>query len=164
MLQARIPEKLDEELRERAEQLGLSVSTVVRNVLLNTFDLVEGVVTDTAQLARAFGKQESPVAPISTPNSGVSVLPDESAVIGWQEAILNMNGVCENCNAILPKGKSAAFGIPATARPSFLCLACLACLAQLSPKQNQHQQEPPEKNIPAAPNVKLTRGQKKPSS
>jgi hypothetical protein len=39
VLQARIPEQLDEELRDRAEQLGLSVSTIVRNVLLNTFDL-----------------------------------------------------------------------------------------------------------------------------
>ena len=43
VLQARIPEHLDEELRDRAEQLGLSVSTVVRNVLLNTFELVEVV-------------------------------------------------------------------------------------------------------------------------
>jgi len=53
VLQARIPEQLDEELRDRGEQLGLSVSTIVRNVLLHTFDLVEGVVTDSSQIARA---------------------------------------------------------------------------------------------------------------
>ena len=53
VLQARIPEQLDEELRDRAEQLGMSVSTIVRNVLLHTFDLVEGVVTDSSQIARA---------------------------------------------------------------------------------------------------------------
>mgnify|MGYP001821417006 CR=1 FL=1 len=52
VLQARIPEELDEELRDRAEQLGLSVSSIVRNVLSHTFDLVEGVVTDSAQIAR----------------------------------------------------------------------------------------------------------------
>ena len=52
VLQARIPRQLDRELRVHAEQLGLSVSTVVRNVLLNTFELVEGVVADSANLAR----------------------------------------------------------------------------------------------------------------
>ncbi len=49
VLQARIPRHLDEELRDHAEQLGLSVSTVVRNVLLNTFELVEGVVADSTE-------------------------------------------------------------------------------------------------------------------
>ena len=52
VLQARIPEKLDEELRDRADHLGLSVSTLVRNVLFHTFDLVEGVVSDSTQLVR----------------------------------------------------------------------------------------------------------------
>ena len=53
VLQARIPEHLDDELRNRAGQLGLSVSTIVRNILLHTFDLVEGVVTDSTQIAKA---------------------------------------------------------------------------------------------------------------
>ena len=44
VLQARIPENLDEQLRDSAHDLGLSVSTIVRNVLLNTFNLVEEVV------------------------------------------------------------------------------------------------------------------------
>ena len=70
VLQARIPEQLDEELRDRAEQLGLSVSTVVRNVLLHTFELVEGVVTDSAQLARAIQGRESAVT--ATPRTGGS--------------------------------------------------------------------------------------------
>ena len=52
VLQARIPEQLDDELRDRAEQLGLSVSTIVRNALSHTFDLVEGVVSDSAQIGR----------------------------------------------------------------------------------------------------------------
>ena len=61
VLQARIPEDLDEELRDRAATLGLSVSTIVRNVLMHTFDLVEGVVTDSAQLARlSRGRGQAP--------------------------------------------------------------------------------------------------------
>ena len=118
VLQARIPEQLDEELRDRAEQLGMSVSTIVRNVLLHTFDLVEGVVTDSSQIARALtGRETAPTAPTT-----------ETTVIGWQEAILNKNGVCELCNVILPVGQRAAIGVPTTARATLLCLECLAAL------------------------------------
>ena len=111
VLQARIPEHLDEEIRTRAEQLGLSVSTVVRNVLFHTFNLVEGVVTDSAQIARVLKARETP------------------AVIGWQEAVLNKNGICEKCNAILPTGTRAAVGMPVQALPALLCLDCLATLS-----------------------------------
>ena len=131
VLQARIPEELDEELRDRAEQLGLSVSTVVRNVLFNTFNLVEGVVADSADIARAItGIKESPThSPSSMAISG-SINPDaESAVLGWQEAVLNQNGVCDECNAILPKGSRAAIGFPIQSRPVFMCLECMAALA-----------------------------------
>lgn len=135
VLQARIPSRLDEELRERAEQLGLSVSTVVRNVLLHTFDLVEGVVTDSAQIARALqGKQlPSPSAPAEEGHS-----PDQgAAVIGWQEVILNKNGLCEHCNAILPKGSQAAMGLPAHHRSPLLCPACLANLTSAEPGSSE---------------------------
>lgn len=124
VLQARIPEELDEELRDQAEQLGLSVSTIVRNVLFNTFDLVEGVVADSAHIARAIKGREPPGVPLEDPAA-------ESAVIGWQEAVLNRNGICEQCNAILPIGARAAVGVPAQSRPVLLCLECLAALSSL---------------------------------
>ncbi|MEH6582480.1 MAG: hypothetical protein V7754_11140 [Halioglobus sp.] len=118
VLQARIPEQLDEELRDRAEHLGLSVSTIVRNVLLHTFDLVEGVVIDSSQIARALTGREATTAD-----------PDiETTVIGWQEVVLNKNGVCEECNAILPVGQRAAIGVPTGPRPTLLCMECLAAL------------------------------------
>ena len=127
VLQARIPKQLDEELRDRAEQLGLSVSTVVRNVLLHTFELVEGVVTDSAQLARTIQGRESPPAPAleatepATPGG-------ETPVIGWQEAVLNKNGICDTCNAILTIGERAGVGVPMQARPVLLCMECLTAL------------------------------------
>lgn len=130
VLQARIPEQLDEELRDQAEQLGLSVSTIVRNVLFNTFDLVEGVVTDTAHIARAI-KGRDP----SQPPSPTADPAEETAVIGWQEAVLNRNGICEKCNGILPTGERAAVGVPAQARPVLLCLDCLAALSSPSGDQ-----------------------------
>ena len=119
VLQARIPEDLDVELRDRAEQLGLSVSTVVRNVLLHTFDLVEGVVADSAEIARVIQKRQL------TPLQLTHEEDFEDEVLGWQEAILNRNGVCQQCNTILPKGTRAAIGLPARGTPPLLCLPCL---------------------------------------
>jgi len=129
VLQARIPEQLDEELRDRAEQLGLSVSTVVRNVLLHTFELVEGVVTDSAQLARTIGGREplSPPPPaLEAPDPAAQI--GETPVIGWQEAVLNRNGICDECNAILTMGERAGVGVPMQARPVLLCMNCLTAL------------------------------------
>lgn len=142
VLQARIPQQLDEELRDRAEQLGLSVSTVVRNVLLHTFDLVEGVVADSAQLARAIQGREVQPPPLElpTPESGGSA--SESAVIGWQEAVLNQNGICDQCNTILPKGERGAVGVPVQARPVLLCMDCLATLTDPADTNNERKKKP----------------------
>jgi hypothetical protein len=131
VLQARIPEQLDEELRDRAEQLGLSVSTVVRNVLLHTFELVEGVVTDSAQLARTIGGRESssPRPPaLDAPDPSPAIPSGEAPVIGWQEAVLNMNGICDTCNVILTIGERAGVGVPMQGRPVLLCMDCLTAL------------------------------------
>jgi hypothetical protein len=130
VLQARIPEDLDDELRDRATTLGLSVSTIVRNVLMNTFDLVEGVVMDSTELARTARRRPQSPAADRPGEPGPAAPRDATAVVAWQQAALNLNAVCEHCNAILSKGQLAAIGIPIPARPVFLCLDCLAGLGQ----------------------------------
>jgi hypothetical protein len=131
VLQARIPQKLDDELRGQAEELGLSVSTVVRNVLLNTFDLVEGVVSDSARIARAIqGRDGSDPSATESKTASRAAPPTEVVTIGWQEATLNLNGICDTCNTILPKGDKAAVGVPVLSKPALLCLSCLADLQQ----------------------------------
>jgi hypothetical protein len=128
VLQARIPENLDEELRDRAATLGLSVSTIVRNVLLHTFDLVEGVVTDSTQLARLYRSGGPALSPREQQAGESAAQNQPAAVIAWQRAVLNLNAVCDQCNAVLHKGEPAAIGIPLQPRPVFLCLDCLASL------------------------------------
>lgn len=143
VLQARIPEHLDDELRDRAEKLGMSVSTLVRNVLLHTFDLVEGVVTDSSQIARVLrGREALPADPDA-----------ETAVIGWQEAVLNRNGVCEQCNVILPAGERAAIGVPTTARANLLCLECLGALyaSAQNPAKSPAPKKKPKSHSKTAP-------------
>lgn len=129
VLQARIPRHLDEELREQAEQLGLSVSTVVRNVLLNTFELVEGVVADSANLARVIQGRRPRTLPqgLAAPDPGE--VESAPGIVGWQEAVLNLNGICDQCNDVLHKGDRAALAVPAQARPVLLCLTCLSALS-----------------------------------
>lgn len=135
VLQARIPRDLDEELRGQAQQLGLSVSTVVRNVLVNTFQLVEGVVADSTHLADVIqGRRTRPSnhPPANNPaNIPPVAAPSDTPVpvAAWQEAVLNLNGICDQCNNILHKGERAAIGIPAQVRPVLLCLDCLAGLS-----------------------------------
>lgn len=128
VLHTRVPESLDRHLKTRARGLGLSVSTVVRNVLLNTFGLVEDIVTDSTNIALALTGEDtsadgvgrrgraSPDAADRTPNE----------VVAWQEAVLNVNAVCEQCNTVLLKGARAAIGVCERPGPrSILCPRCL---------------------------------------
>ena len=52
----------------------------------------------------------------------------ETPVIGWQEAVLNRNGICDSCNAILTTGQRAGVGVPMQTRPVLLCMDCLTAL------------------------------------
>ena len=115
VIHTRVPESLDRELRETASSLGVSVSNLVRNVLLNAFGLVGDIVADGARVAES-ARGAGPV----------SSAPSEGAVIGWQELVLGVNAVCVTCNAVLTKGSSAAIAVTdgAGARP-VLCLGCL---------------------------------------
>ncbi len=120
VITARVPEGLDEQIKKKAEGLGLSVSNLVRNVLQNTFGLVEGIVADTRDIARS-ARGEAGAA---------------DAPLGWQEVTLNVNAVCGTCNEILARGTRGAVGVGGNggAAKQFLCLDCLA---ELGPSQEK---------------------------
>lgn len=122
VLHTRVPESLERQLKRRARSLGMSVSTVVRHVLLNTFGLVEAIVTDGTNVALALtGQDTSPLGERG---------PTAAAVLGWQEAVLNLNAVCERCNAVLHKGSRAAIGVRDGPGPrAVICRRCLGTLA-----------------------------------
>jgi hypothetical protein len=118
-----VPEHLDDEIKRRAGRLGLSVSNLVRNVLQNAFGLVEDIVHDSAEIARS---ARSDAAGVSR---GVQRMAASNRVLGWQTVLLNLNAVCERCNAILPKGGEAAIGVVDGAGPK--PIRCTACLKEL---------------------------------
>ena len=117
VLHTRVSAALEKDLKSKAAHLGISVSNLVRNVLSNTADLVEGVVVDSARVAGSAKNLANPDAdPIQKP----------AAIIGWQEVTLNLNAICSECNAILPRGEKAAIALPIVgSNPITRCLDCL---------------------------------------
>ena len=122
VIHTRVPERLEAELKGRAEALGVSVSNLVRNVLNNAFGLVEDIVADSARLAETARSTFRHPAPPAARAAGSEV----AEVVGWQEMILGKNAVCDRCNTILPRGQDAAIAIVDGPGPRpILCRACL---------------------------------------
>lgn len=138
VIHTRVPPVLDEELKSQAARLGISVSNLIRNVLNNTFSLVEDVILDSATIATRNTKpdpgaarsavlgehapQTIDVAPTATPTP---------TILGWQKLTLNINAVCQECNAILPRGSEGAIAI--TQPPTTGAFLCLSCLSEVKP-------------------------------
>jgi hypothetical protein len=125
VIHTRVPESLDDEIKRKASGLGVTVSNLVRDVLENTIGLVEDIVNDSTQLARAARGE-----PVQRSRSARRRNSGGGEVIGWQPAVLNVNAVCDACNAILPKGTKAGIGIVDGGERPFRCEACLERLSQ----------------------------------
>jgi hypothetical protein len=120
VIHTRVPESLDDEIKQRATDLGLSVSNLVRNILQNTFGLVEGIVQDSADIARSAR---------GTATRGRRAAEREPAVLGWHLALLNVNAVCDTCNAILARGTRAGIGVVDGGGP--IPIRCQSCLEEI---------------------------------
>jgi len=110
VIHTRVPESLEAELRRRAQDLGISVSNLVRNVLGHAFGLVGDVVADSHAIARA-AKGERAAAP-------------SGEVVAWQPVTLAKNAVCVRCNAVLAKGKAAVLGMTEAGPGPIVCKPC----------------------------------------
>jgi hypothetical protein len=110
VIHTRVPESLEAQLRQKAQDLGISVSNLVRNVLGHAFGLVGDVVADSHTIARVA--------------RGEKVI--DADVIGWQPLTLAKNAICSRCNEILPKGKPAAIGM--TERGAVGPIVCKTCM------------------------------------
>src|SRR5687767_12871891 len=115
VIHTRVPESLEAELRQRAQELGMSVSNLVRNVLGHAFGLVGDVVADSHAIARAARGDKKAPSPAE---------PEE--LIAWQPIVLAKNAICSRCNDILPKGSEGAIGIGGER-----AIVCTKCLAEL---------------------------------
>jgi hypothetical protein len=145
VIHTRVSETLERELKDRASHLGVSVSKLVRNVLQNTFGLVDGIIADSVHVARAASRLRNPheppmsydvsqdvsrstPSPASSPTAPPPSPPPTPKIIGYQELILNLNALCAKCNAILPRGARAAVAVldpPAASPRAILCTTCI---------------------------------------
>lgn len=128
VIHTRVPESLDDEIKRRATDLGLSVSNLVRNILQHTVGLVEDIVHDSAEIARSARNTK---AAFGGPPRAAEPNEDgaEAQVVGWHLAVLNVNAVCDTCNAILAKGSRAGVGIVSGGPIPFRCQECLKDLS-----------------------------------
>lgn len=109
-LGARVSRELRSKVIARADELGIPVSILIRNVL-----------------EQAFGDGSSRPAPVSA--SAVSVAPKAAdrfaSVIGWERIVLNRRMDCASCGTDIAAGARATLGITAPGEEHvILCAKC----------------------------------------
>jgi hypothetical protein len=127
LVQTRVPGELSETLREAAKQHRVTVSQLIRNVLEDTFKLVDNVVAETVSLGQAVRRDARKIA--ESAQGRRSRPPAASAldqVDAWQEVLLNRDVVCARCEQSLARGTKAFFGVGSEphATKVWLCQRC----------------------------------------
>jgi hypothetical protein len=152
LIQARVPRDLDALLKEDAKRRRLSVSHLIRNVLEDTYKLVDGVIDEVDQLVQSSvelsGRVTRDAKQIarsaaglrgSARSTGEPSTPGEAQrafeastrdIYAWNPVVLNRTAQCARCQGALDKAQTAHLGLSqdAAAPPRWLCSACLAAL------------------------------------
>jgi hypothetical protein len=148
LIQTRVARDLESTLKREAERRRLSVSHLIRNVLEDTFQLVDDVVanvdeivSDSVQLARRVGRDARRMADAvreavaeSDPGlegEGAAEPASTSAaslehVYAWNAVVMNRAAACAACRSTLTRGAHAFMGLSdATDAPrTWLCATC----------------------------------------
>jgi len=150
LIQTRVPEKLEATLKQEAHKRRTTVSQMIRNILEDTFDLVDGVVasvdaivSDSVELAQKVGRDVRRMseskgrasAPCQAPFPDAG--PRLAGVHAWQAVVLNRPVACAKCGVVLPRGLEAYRGVgndrgvgDDPAQPeSWVCAATVQALA-----------------------------------
>ena len=143
VIQTRVPKDLESTLKEAAEQKRMTVSHLIRNVLEDTFNLVDGIVADSSALvehvtrdarrlaASARGDATSPTSR-DAPHSSRELL--LNSVDAWQDVIVNKPGQCVECDKALVRGERAFRGLislPTSVTESSAVWVCADCISNL---------------------------------
>jgi hypothetical protein len=131
LVQTRVPGVLDETLREEARRNRVSVSQLIRNVLEDTFNLVENAVTEAANLGQTVKRDAQRLAASAKGRQRRSPeTPSFDGVYAWQEVVLNRDLQCALCKRLQVRGERAFAGLEiGGGQPrSWLCPTCSATL------------------------------------
>jgi hypothetical protein len=160
LIQTRVEEDLDETLRAAAKQQRVTVSQLIRNVLHDTFKMIDDVVVNTTNLtesvkrdarriaasAQGFASEEeaaaakaarlaAPVA--SSPVASSALVASATAealdsALAWQQVVMGRERPCARCGTPLAKGDQGFLGVleDPTAPRPFICPGCATALGQ----------------------------------
>lgn len=143
LIQTRVARDLESTLKREAERRRLSVSHLIRNVLEDTFQLVDDVVanvddivSDSVELARRVGRDARRVADAvrEAVAEEPAVAPPASTpldhVYAWNPVVMNRAAACSKCGAALARGAQAFVGLgdAADAPRCWLCTTCREAL------------------------------------
>lgn len=123
VLNTRIPEELDREIREQAERLDVSVSQFVRDVLERTVNLVGNFSGNVEHLVADIVDDVGHFKNIGVPERGErETLAREVArsVVGWQQIRVNRPTRCPISGIALNPGDEAHMGIRTNGKPSVI--------------------------------------------
>jgi hypothetical protein len=107
LIQTRVDEELDETLREAAKRERVTVSQLIRNVLEDTFDLVDNVVSEATHLGRTVKRDAQRIAA----SARGAARSERAAVDAWQDVVLARDAICAECSKKLPAGETAQAGL-----------------------------------------------------
>jgi hypothetical protein len=141
LIQTRVPEDLESTLKREARRRRLTVSHLIRNILEDTFQLVDDVVanvdeivTDSVELAKRVGRDAKRVADAvreavaEAPPGEEAAAPSEAApgaatepasdddapiahVYAWNRVVLNRAATCARCATDLARGSEGFVGL-----------------------------------------------------
>ncbi len=133
VIQTRVPEELESTLKEAAEKRRMTVSHLIRNVLEDTFNLVDHIVADSSALVEQVSRDAKKVASSvrgevhrEAPSSEQLI----DSVDAWQEVIVNKACECTGCSMELKRGKKAYRGLT-TSELTTVAWLCSDCLENL---------------------------------
>lgn len=112
-LGARVPKELRDKVIRRAEELGMPVSILIRNVLEEAFRDQSGT--------RESGATRQPEYDVPRDDGGKRF----PHVLGWEEIKLNRHIACASCGAQLQPGTSVTLGLAGPGEEHvILCQRC----------------------------------------
>jgi hypothetical protein len=126
LIQTRVADELDATLREEAKKRRLSVSQLIRNVLEDTFTLVDDVVNGTAKLAQQVRRDALRIRDSAQGLTRSSTEKEFQNIEVWQAVTLAGPTRCADCKAQLNLGESAMMGYSSdpSVRPVWVCMNC----------------------------------------
>jgi len=145
LIQTRVPRDLEATLKHEARRRRVSVSQLIRHLLEDTFDLVDGVVQDVDQivsdsviLARNVGESARRLADPGRPRRSSRAAPETPAgrdadltdVYAWNEVVVHRAVRCAECGVEIARGERGFVGLSDVPRRdrAWLCPACIEAL------------------------------------